>query len=137
MNNTETKTEITFPNGTTKEVSKLISITREEFSEKVEDKLTIASYKELSKDRDSKGLINISKLDAVANRLRPSIIKLVSLKYRIKGTRSGHMNCATPEVLDFVEQINILIEQTPAWKSTNKEDQPIMVKLGLIVKEDK
>lgn len=121
----------------TKEEVKLISITREEFNEKVEDKLTIASYKELSKDRDSKGLINISKLDVIANNLRPSIIKLVSLKYRIKGTRSGHMNVATAEVLDFVEQINLLIEQTPAWKSTNKDNESIMVKLGLIVKEDK
>ena len=116
---------------------KLISITREEFNEKVEDKLTVASYKELSKDRDSKGLINISKLDVVANKLRPSIIREVSSKYRIKGTRSGHMNVAPANVLSFVEKINNLIEETPTWKSTNKEGVDIMVKLGLIVKEDK
>ena len=116
---------------------KLISITREEFNEKVEDKLTVASYKELSKDRDSKGLINISKLDVVANKLRPSIIREVSSKYRIKGTRSGHMNVAPANVLSKVEEINNLIEQCPDWESKNKDSEKINVGLGLIVKEVK
>lgn len=116
---------------------KLISITREEFNEKVEDKLTVASYKELSKDRDSKGLINISKLDVVANKLRPSIIREVSSKYRIKGTRSGHMNVAPANVLSKVEEINNLIEQCPDWGSKNKDGEKINVGLGLIVKEVK
>ena len=116
---------------------KLISITREEFNEKVEDKLTVASYKELSKDRDSKGLINISKLDVVANKLRPSIIREVSSKYRIKGTRSGHMNGAPANVLSKVEEINNLIEQCPDWGSKNKDGEKINVGLGLIVKEVK
>ena len=116
---------------------KLISITREEFNEKVEDKLTVASYKELSKDRDSKGLINISKLDVVANKLRPSIIREVSSKYRIKGTRSGHMNVAPANVLSKVEEINNLIEQCPDCGSKNKDGEKINVGLGLIVKEVK
>ena len=116
---------------------KLISITREEFNEKVEDKLTVASYKELSKDRDSKGLINISKLDVVANKLRPSIIREVSSKYRIKGTRAGHMNVAPANLLSKVEEINNLIEQCPDWGSKNKDGEKINVGLGLIVKEVK
>ena len=120
-----------------KEEVKLISISREEFNEKVEDKLTVASYKELSKDRDSKGLINISKLDVVANKLRPSIIREVSSKYRIKGTRSGHMNGAPANVLSKVEEINNLIEQCPDWGSKNKDGEKINVGLGLIVKEVK
>ena len=123
-NNTETKT------------NNLIPVSKEEFAEKVEDKLTIASYKELGKERDKKGLINISKLDVVANKLRPQIVRELMQKYRVKGTRTGHINHAPPHIQTTYNQCKELLENCQ-WSNDGDDYTISLIAKKVVEKEVK
>ena len=87
----------------------LIPVSKEYFDRQVEDKLDILVYKELKKDSDSKGLINISKTDMLSKKLRPTAVKLVGSQMRVKGTRTGHINHAPESIQTKYNQAKELL----------------------------
>lgn len=87
----------------------LIPVSKEYFDKQVEKELDILVYKELRNNRDSKGLIDISKSDVLGKKLRPTAIKLVSCDMRVKGTRTGHINHAPESIQNKYNQAKELL----------------------------
>ena len=87
----------------------LIPVSKEYFDKQVEKELDILVYKELRNNRDSKGLIDISKSDVLGKKLRPTAIKLVSCDMRVKGTRTGHNNHAPESIQNKYNQAKELL----------------------------
>ena len=96
------KTETKKPN--------LIPVSKEYFDSQVEKELDLLVYKELRKNRDSKGLIDISKSDVLGKKLRPTAVKLVGSQMRVKGTRTGHINHAPEEIQTKYNQAKEILE---------------------------
>ena len=115
-----------------KKPTKLVLNNKADYDREVEKELTMLIFAECKKDTN-----NMSRIDALGNKLRPKAIKIVNERCRVKGTRAGHLNSAPDDVLTKVEQINNLIDQTESWGSVNKDGKKIEVKVGLIVKEVK
>ena len=63
------------------------------------------------------------------------VTEMFSSEYRVKGTRTGHLNNAPVSVQEKVAEISRLIDQVEDWMSTNKNGEAIKVKLSLLTKE--
>ena len=83
MSNTETK----------KQPTKLVLNNKADYDAEVERELTSLIFAECKKDTN-----NMSRIDALSNKLMPKAVKLVNERCRVKGTRTGHINHAPEEI---------------------------------------
>ena len=83
MSNTEVK----------KQPTKLVLNNKTDYDAEVERELTSLIFAECKKDTN-----NMSRIDALSNKLMPKAVKLVNERCRVKGTRTGHINHAPEEI---------------------------------------
>ena len=122
MENTKTKT------------NNLIPVSKEYFDKQVSEKLDALIYKELRNNRDSKGLINISNVDALAKKLSSKAIKMVSSELRVKGTRTGHINHAPEPIQTKYNQCRELLEDC-TWTTDGVEYTVNLIAKKVVVAE--
>ena len=88
-----------------KQPTKLVLNNKADYDAEVERELTSLIFAECKKDTN-----NMSRIDALSNKLMPKAVKLVNERCRVKGTRSGHINHAPENIQTKYNQAKELLE---------------------------